>query len=145
MIKKSILILTLLLLIIGAAYATDVNNLKVPDKWESLGNGKYHEVGDSPGQGSGQNMMIEKWFDGIKEDYYQNNTAESYSVMSNGGNTFLYIDGLNGDSGCFEVVEIDGEKYFVNFYRVAGHSYDGDLIDVMLEFNKLNNLKPVEV
>ena len=138
----------LVFLLMGIACATDINNLKVPDKWESIGGGSYHEIGDSHGAGSGRNMMIQKMTDSIKEDYFNNHTDENYYVFSNGDDTFNYTDGDNKDYGCFEVVNIDGTDYFVVFSTNVNYEFDKDTVsgyDLMLEFNKLNNLKPVAV
>ena len=144
---KIIIGLSVLLLLIGMVSATDINNLKVPDGWKSLGDGSYHEEGDSPGQGSGQNMMIQKWSDSFKDEYYQNNSDEKYSVQDTGNNTFMYIDDMNQNAGSFEVVEIDGQKYFVNFWTVNNMDVEkiADTSLFMQEFNQLNNLEPVEV
>ena len=68
-ITKIIIAISLLFLIMGICSATDINNLKCPDGWKALGGGSYHEEGDSPGQGSGQNMMIQKYDDSFKEIY----------------------------------------------------------------------------
>lgn len=138
---------TIILLLIGVASATDVNNLKCPDNWEATGGGSYHEIGDSPGQGSGQNMIIEKWSDSLKDEFYQNNTDEQYTVIEDGNHTFMYIDDLNQMAGCFEVVEIDNEKYFVDFWTVEYRNSEeiADASYFMVQFNELNNLEPVEV
>lgn len=138
---------TIFFLLIGMASATDIDNLKMPDGWKSVGGGSYHEEGDSPGQGSGQNMMIEKWYDDLKDEYYQNITEEQYTVTDAGNNTYMYIDDLNAMAGCFEVVEIDGEKYFVNFWTVDNMDVEeiADTSYFMLKFNELNNFEPVEV
>ena len=144
---KIIIGISILFLLIGMVSATDINNLKVPDGWKAIGGGSYHEEGDSPGQGSGQNMMIEKWYDGLKDEYYQNITEEQYTVTDTGNNTYMYIDDLNQNAGSFEVVEIDGEKYFVNFWTVDNMDVEeiADTSLFMQEFNKLNNFEPVEV
>ena len=144
---KILILLVVMFLAIGFVAATDINNLKVPDGWKALGGGNYHEEGDSVGQGSGQNMMIEKWSDSLKDEYYQNNSDEQYVVSNAGNNTYMYIDDLNQNAGSFEVVEIDGEKYFVNFWTVDNMDTEkiADTSYFMLEFNKLNNLEPVEV
>lgn len=144
---KILTIITITFLLIGIVSATDIDNLKVPDGWKSLGGGSYHEEGDSAGQGSGQNMMIEKWSDSFKDEFYQNNTDEQYTVIEDGNHTFMYIDDLNQMAGCFEVVEIDNEKYFVNFWTVDYRNSEeiADASYFMVQFNELNNLEPVEV
>ena len=146
--KTKIIILALILLLtIGIVTATDTNNLKVPDKWESLGNGNYHEIGDSTGSGSGRNMMIMEFTDANCNDFFENGT-DDYYIFQNTDNTYNFTDWIvNNDEGCFEVVEIDGKQYFLLFSSDISNDYDNDLTiyDVMLEFNKLNNLKPITV
>ena len=140
--------LLLMFLVIGTAVATDTGNLKMPDGWEAINDHTYHEKGNDPGSGSGRNMMIEKWHDSLKDEYYSNISAEHYYVYSNGDNTFNYSDAVNEDYGCFEVVEINGVKYFVIFWDVMEAEFDSVNVsthDLILEFNKLNNLKPIEV
>ena len=148
--KKGIKILigiTLLFLVMGIVCATDVNNLKMPDKWESIGNGNYHEIGDSPGAGSGRNMMIMNYTNANCDDFFKNGT-EDYFIFKNADGSYNFTDAGNDDYGCFEVVEIDGHKYFVIFscgVNVEWKKGDLSCYDLMMEFNKLNNLKPVEV
>lgn len=144
---KIIIGITLLFLVIGVAAATDINNLKVPDGWESVGGGSYHEIGDSPGMGSGRNMMIMEYNELNCEDFFENGT-DDYYIFKNADGSYNYTDWvLNNDEGCFEVVEIDGTQYFLIFSSNLENDYTGKplVYDSMLEFNKLNNLKPIEV
>ena len=146
--KTKILILCFVLfLTIGFVAATDIDNLKVPDGWKAIGGGSYHEEGTSAGAGTGHNMMIQKWDDSFYDEYYNNITEDNYIVMSKGDNIYMYSDGLNSDSGTFEVVEIDGEKYFVNFWTVddMDSTEIAKTYEFLVEFNELNNFKPVEV
>lgn len=137
----------MLLLIIGIATAADVSKLKMPDGWESVSDDTYHQVDESTGGGNGHNMMIEKWYDGLKDEYYQNLTEEQYTVIEDVNNTFMYIDALNENAGSFEVVEIDGEKYFVNFWTVDYTDSEkiADTSYFMVKFNELNDLEPIAV
>ena len=148
--KKGIKILigiTLLFLVMGIVCATDVNNLKMPDKWESIGSGNYHEIGDSPGAGSGRNMMIMDYTNANCDDFFKNGT-EDYFIFKNADGSYNFTDAGNDDYGCFEVVNIDGKDYFVWFSTNINFEFDKNtktIYELMLEFNKLNNLKPVEV
>ena len=145
---KIITIITITFLLIGIVSATDIDNLKVPDGWKSLGGGSYHEIGDSPGQGNGRNMMIQESSDSIVEEYTTNLTEDNYYAFKNTDNTWNYTDGSNQDSGCFEVVKIDGKDYFVVFSTADDVEFTSDTLttyELMMEFNKLNNLDPVEI
>lgn len=144
---KMITAITLLLLLVGMVVATDINNLKVPDGWESAGKGNYHEIGDSPGQGSGRNLMVMEYTNPNCGEFFENGT-DDYFIYKNSDGSYNFTDWiLNRDEGCFEVVEIDGKQYFLLFSSNIDKDYSGkmSIYDTMLEFNKLNNLKPIEV
>ena len=145
--KGIIIAITLLILTIGIVAATDVNNLKVPDGWESTGSGNYHEIGDSPGQGSGRNMMVMEYNDANCGDFFENGT-DDYYIYKNSDSSYNFTDWVvGGQEGCFEVVDVDGKQYLLFFSSNIDNDYSGkmSIYDTMLEFNKLNNLKPVEV
>lgn len=146
-ILKILIGITIIFLLIGTVTATDINKLKVPDGWENCGDGDYHQKDPWTNGGTGHNMMIQKWSDGLKDEYYNNITSEDYAVAEKENNTYVYVDGLNGDAGCFEVVEIDGVEYFVIFWYVDNNDIEksSETYDFLLEFNKLNNLKPIAV
>ena len=141
--KKIIIGILILFLLMGMVVATDINNLKMPDKWESVSSGSYHQKDPMTNGGNGHNMMIQKWLDSFKDEWYNNNSADAYAVKSYGENTYVYAD--PDTTGCFEVVEIDGQKYFVNFWYTHPEKLDesAKTYDFMMEFNKLNNLKPI--
>ena len=144
---KIIIGVLLIFLVIGIAAATDVDNLKVPEGWESIGDGSYHEIGDSPGEGSGRNMMIMEYTDSNCNEFFENGT-DDYYIFKNDDGSYNFTDWtVNRDEGCFEVVEIDGNQYFLFFSSNIDNDYSSELniFDVMLEFNKLNNLTPIEV
>lgn len=86
-----------------------------------------------------------------------NETAVKY-MTSNGDksqdNIYKYTDfgysakdGKWGYEGYSEVVEIDGERYIVSvlFESKMSKSEETDFLDAITEFNKLNNLTPVEI
>ena len=144
---KIIIGVLLMFLVIGIAAATDADNLKVPEGWESIGGGSYHEIGDSPGEGSGRNMMIMEYTDSNCNEFFENGT-DDYYIFKNDDGSYNFTDWtVNRDEGCFEVVEIDGNQYFLFFSTNIDNDYSSELsiFDVMLEFNKLNNLTPIEV
>lgn len=143
--KKIIIGVLTLFLLIGIVCAADINNLKMPNDWEPISNGTYHQKDPFTNGGNGHNMMIQKWTDSLKEEYCSNHTDENYLVKDYGNNTMVYV--FDEDTGCFEVVEIDGEKYFVNFWYTKGSNIDeaAKTYDFMMEFNKLNNVQPIKV
>lgn len=145
--KTKIIIAALILfLTIGIVVATDVNNLKCPDGWDSFGDGNYYEIGDQPEISDGRNMMIMKYDDSCA-DFFENITDENYYVFKNVDNSYNYTDWDYSDEGCFEVVEIDGNQYLLHFSTNIENDYPDKLnvYESMLKFNELNNLKPIAV
>ena len=59
--KKIIIGILILFLLMGIVVATDINNLKMPDGWESINSGSYHQKDPLTNGGNGHNMMIQKW------------------------------------------------------------------------------------
>ena len=138
----------ILFLLIGVVTATDINKLKTPEGWEPTSNGMYHEIGESSGAGSGRNLMIMNYTPDTCGEFFENVTSENYFVFKNPDNTYNYSDVVvNRDEGYFEVVEIDGNQYFLLFSSNIDNDYTSklSLYDAMLEFNKLNGLKPIAV
>lgn len=143
---KIVTAITILFLVMGIVTATDIDNLKCPNGWEAIGGGSYHGIGDSQGMGNGQNMMIMEYTPANCGDFFENVTDESYYVYQNDDNTYNFTDWEYGnEEGCFEVVEIDGKQYFLIFSENIDNEYDVSIYDVMMEFNELNNLKPIAV
>ena len=145
-ITKILIGISILFLLMGLGAAADVNNLKCPDGWESIGGGSYHEKGLSQGEGNGHNLMIMEYDATDSADFFENSTEDSYYVFKNSDNTYNYTDWiLNNDEGCFEVVKIDGKEYLLIFSSNIDNDYDKNIYDIMLDFNKLNNLKPIAI
>ena len=58
----------------------------------------------------------------------------------------MYL-GADDENDCYilEVVEKDGAKYIISSWTPKGPTEAKKISDNLLEFNKLNNLKPIEV
>ena len=143
---KIILGISILFLLIGSAAATDYN-LKAPTGIDdiSTGVGKYADDKDVY-------MYIGKLSD--NEGVFENNTDEGFGVSKLNDNIYVYIDSLLKESGVQEVVDINGEQTVVsvsNSQWISDPSNPEDLSEMetyhsmLKEFNKLNNLEPVEV
>ena len=139
MMKKSILILTLLFLIIGVAYATNNNEIfKAPNGLEKMGT---HDFVDK----QGHNLMIEEYNDENIKTWFKNDTDPVYLVQESQQHPNIYMGATDEDSYILEVVEKDGVKYIIGSWTPKSTSRDTEMIwENLQEFNKLNNLKPIE-
>lgn len=144
MIKKIMLISIILLLTIGIVAAADLNNLKMPKDFKNTGSAGMYSQQDSNGAGTGFNAAITKYTDADADSWLKNDTSDGYVVMKK-GSEYWYTS--QSDAGVVEVGELDGERYIIVFSTPHVLSSDdiGKCYDFMMEFNGLNNVKPVTV
>ena len=140
--KKIFLILIIILLATSAAYATKVNDLKVPS--------------DFSGQRDDGNYFIPKAYDNprfiIAEFNESDNPFKNSSLYeswpTNETNIFYSFNHQASDLGAVELIEIDGKKYTVSVLyatTLKDEDYMQDAVNYLLEFNKLNNINPISV
>ena len=136
--KKIILILTLLFLVIGVAYAANYNELfKAPSGLEPMGHNDFVDK-------QGHNIMIDEYNDENAKTWFENDTG--YLVTPYEQNNSFYLGADDDSSYILEVVEKDGVKYIIGAWTPKDTSNDAKVIwEKLQEFNALNNLKPIEV
>ncbi|MBQ3944728.1 MAG: hypothetical protein II670_03855, partial [Alphaproteobacteria bacterium] len=90
-------------------------------------------------------LYVEKAIGDYKADWFTNN---SDMIVSNvGDNIYMYKDDVLKTYGYEEIVDIDGVDYMVSINQGSQLSPSEEklLLEDMKEFNKLNNLQPIEV
>ena len=134
--KKIILILTLLLLIIGVAYATDVGDFKAPNGWETKGGGLFFS--SNPGEAiTVMNYTDENVKDFIDNEFVSIKNDTSTHVMT-------YKDSDLHQHGVMEIVEVEGSRFIVQSWAGEQSSTTDDMLLANLQnFNNVNNLKPI--
>ena len=137
---KILLGISILLLIIGVASATDIDTLKTPDQCQNLKDGcaAFDNHID-------RMLYVEKAGDDYKADWFTNT---SDMIVSNvGDNIYLYSDDVLKIYGYQEIINIDGVDYMVSINQGSKLSPGEEkmLLEDMKEFNKLNNLEPVVI
>ena len=77
---------------------------------------------------------------------FENDTGVKYTVVPGKlNNTFNYTDGVNEEVGVDELVKINGKEYVIEFFAYNEDNVSIDKIyDAVEEFNKLNNLTPID-
>ena len=77
---------------------------------------------------------------------FENDTGVKYTVVPGKlNNTFNYTDGVNEEAGVDELVKINGKEYVIEFFAYNEDNVSIDKIyDAVEEFNKLNNLTPLD-
>lgn len=128
-------------MVIGSVNAIDENNFKAPADFEDLGDGVY--VLYDATLNADEILSIVKYNEHNWDDYTTNDTENKYCVYEE-NNTYNYTDHSVNEIGSFELVEVNNEKYIIDFAKTG---VDSDLVEThsnLLEFNKLNNITPIK-
>lgn len=138
--KKITLGIILLFIIIGTAYAAHNNEIfTAPSGLHAMG---YNDFVDE----KGHNIMVNEYNDDNVKTWLQNDTDPEYLVQPYESNDSFYI-AVDDDNDCyiFEVVEKDGAKYIIGSWTPKGPNEAKEIMDNLLEFNKLNKVKPLPI
>ena len=130
--KKILTIMALLILCTGICFAANIDDVKLPDG--------FNKQSDHVAKNDKYELSINKYAAEDKDILFTN--GDGYNVIT--GDINKYTDKQVKHEGCFEIVEINGEKTVVEIYY-DGLSNQDKCFEYLQEFNKLNNLKPIEV
>ena len=137
---KILLGISILLLIIGVDSATDIDALKTPDQCQNLKDGcaAFDNHID-------RMLYVEKAGDNYVADWFTN--TSDMTVKHMGDNIYSYADTVLETYGYQEIVDIDGEHYMISINQGSklSPSEENMLLEDMKEFNKVNNLEPIEI
>lgn len=141
--NKKILILVLATaMLIGAVSAADQSSFKVPTDFEDLGDGVY--VLYDFAKNADEILSVVKYNEHDWKDYTTNDTKNNYVVVKDDNNTYNYTDGSVNEIGSFELIEVDGNKFIVDFSKIGAENDFSQTYNNLLEFNKLNNVTAIE-
>ena len=129
----------ILFLLIGSVAAIDIDDMKVPFGYSNL------EDGVAMLNDGHTELYIGKLAE--NPGVFESNIEEGYVVSDIGNNTYYFIDDGMQMYGLQEKVNIDNVDYIVSVSKDSELSNaDKTLLKEDLDnFNKLNNLKPLEV
>lgn len=140
-----IIIALLAIIMTPSTPTTDITNMNMPNGWDNRGDGFY--VKENYATGLNEGLQVMNATNDLINDYKTNNTDDHYEVTAKSNNTYSYYDGLNSEFGYFEVIEIEGNQYFINYH------YPVEILDdpntetenVLNEVNQLNGFEPIAV
>ena len=140
-INKIGFVLLLLIFAIGIVSAATVSDIKVADGFKDLGDGSYTNDADK----INIDIMDEK---DVKNQsaYFENDSDVKYTLTQGKiNNTYNFTDGVNELTGVNELVKINDKECVVEvtFDTVENIPLD-KIYDALEEFNKLNNLEPID-
>ena len=145
-ILKIIIGIALLFLLIGYATAVCPDNIKTLEDYTDFDANGYSNYTTN----SNRYFLIEQissFDDDFKNEWFENHTEWEFTVIPMGDNIFYVEDDSFGFYGYQEVVNIDGDNYMVSINQNS-HLSPGEknlYLKDLKEFNKLNNLEPVEI
>ena len=147
-IGKIIIGITIIFLLIGVAYAANNNEIfKAPSSLNKMAKDNFVD-------GQGHNIQISEDTDSNHKVWFENSTEAGYVVTPYEGNNsfYMYRDASETDPntaeavGVIEIVEKDGSKYIISSWSAKDTDSDFKKVaENLLEFNKLNNLKPIPI
>ena len=146
-IHKILIGITLLFLVIGVVGATEmVDMFKAPSPLQSLGTSSYVD-------GQGHNIQIIEYDDGSHKIWFENNTDYLVEPYENNNSFYFYVDASDVDPdgieqvGILEIVEKEGNKYIISSWTPNDDEDTNTeiIFNNLLEFNKLNQLTPMEL
>lgn len=134
---KIIIGISLIFLLVGVASAYPNDDFKAPSSLHKVGSNGFED-------GQSHNINIFEYTDDSHDTWFVNDTDYLMEPYEGEDNFYLYVQQPN-DAGIFEVVEKDGKQYLVNSYSEKGSGETPTILQNLLEFNKLNNVKPIAV
>ena len=145
-ITKIIIGISMLFLLLGSAAAFEINTLKTLDDYNAWDNNGYSNYTTN----SNRYFLVEKitdFDDDFKTEMFTSHPEDKYTAELVEGNIYKIADDIFSFYGYQEVVEIDGTNYMVSINQNSRLSpgEESDFLNDLQEFNKLNNLEPLEI
>ena len=135
---KILLGIGILFLIIGVVSAADIaDTFKAPSGLEKVGTNSFVDR-------QGHNILISEYTDDNINTWLQNDSDPVYLVQKYNDTCYIATDDEN-DCYIHEIVEKDGVKYLISSWTPKGPNEAQLLKKNLEEFNKLNNIKPLNV
>ena len=144
MFKKIVVFLFLSLIMISAVSAIESTDFQVPANFKDVGDGVYvlYDSSKEPLQ----ILSVVEHTEHDADDYITNDTENKYTVFDVGNNTYNFIDESIGEKGTFELIEVDGVKFIIDFAKrgIDDKNDFSETFNNLMEFNKLNNVNSTE-
>ncbi len=144
MFKKVFLGLILCFILVGAVSAVDITSFTALDDFEDVGDGVYvlYDTFKQPQQV----LSVVAHTEHDAEDYLTNDTENGYTVYEYENNTYNFVDESMDEKGSFELIEVDGKMFIVDFakYGIDNEKDFNETFDDLMKFNELNGVEPIE-
>lgn len=143
MFRKFLIGLFLICMLIGAVSAVDLTQFTTPTDFEDVGDGVYvlYDSGKNPLQ----ILSVVEFTEHDADDYLTNDTENEYTVFEGENSTYNFVDKSIDEKGSFEIIKVGNDKFIIDFAK-RGIDNENDFNETftnLLEFNKLNNVTPL--
>lgn len=140
MFKKIVIFLIFSLVMVGVVSAVENTDFTAPEDFEDVGDGVY--VLYDSFKNTDQVLSVITYTEHDAKDYITNDTENNYTVFKGENNTYNFVDESIGEKGTFELIEVDGVKFIIDFAkRGIGDKNDfNETFDNLMEFNRLNDV-----
>jgi hypothetical protein len=140
-ISKISLAILILICAVGIVAASELPDFKLADGYNDLGNGSY----TNEAKNIELDIISGKNIEDL-DDYFENDSDVKHTTTPGKlNNTFNFTDGVNEVVGIDELVKINDTSYVIEFWINSNETVPLDnLYDALDEFNKLNNLEPLD-
>ncbi len=144
MLKKLSILIILTIFMMGFVSAQEVSDFKFNSDFKGVGNGVYHKYGST--REPEQSLAIVPFSKSSGDDYFKNDTKYNYTVNESINKTYNFVDKPLKEQGSCEIIKVDG-KYFIveSWQKINSKSSFNVTFKNLMEFNKLNNVDPVNV
>ena len=122
----------LMLCTVSAADSLDV--FKAPSGFEASGNDTFSDT-------ENHNIQIFNFTDELYSELFEKDSTFS---ISNFKDNKFFTKNTDKHYGILEIVEKDGNKYIIDSWTSKNPNESRELKNNLLEFNKVNDLKPLD-
>ena len=144
MYKKIIIFSILTILLMGFVSAQGVSDFKFSGDFKDVGDGVYIKY-DSKGNVE-QTLAIISYSNHSGKDYFKNDTGYGYSANESKNSTFTFVDTVLKEQGSCEIINVSGNAFIVESWEpMDSKNAFSETFNNLMEFNKLNNVTPVNV
>ena len=148
-ITKIIIGISILFLLIGVVSAALNSELQAPDEFEHSefwDKNNFMDIYSLKGDNNTR-LYIEKYDEENDAILFENDKELDYSVTPLDDNMYMAIDNGVHEGSVMEVIEFNGEQYFI-YTALSDNPSDSQVKDsskYLTEFNKLNNVEPINI
>lgn len=143
--NKIIILLILLFLTIGIVSAVNPDDFKLPNGFELVEFDFNHDHSEGFMNSQGEGIIIYDYTDDDKDILFEE--SDTYVLDSYENNIYTFADAETELCGYIECIEHNGNKYAIQTTCSIENMEDHgtNIRDNILEFNKINNFKPIPI